>query len=231
MTNDDLLLLQTSVFTGITTDEIRDMLSCLSARETTFIKDEIIFSYGETITGIGIVLEGSVHIVKEDFWGNANLMAECAPGDIFGEAYAINSTEPLEMNIFAASTCRILFLEVSKILTVCPSACAFHNRLIRNLLTLVSRKNFQLNRKLEHMSKRTTREKLLSYLSMDYIKYLKDYDSLLAMGVLFATPVPAVIYGRIKRGMLGTLAIAVIFALSMYYLAVSANNPFLYFNF
>ena len=107
MTNDDLLLLQTSVFTGITTDEIRDMLSCLSARETTFIKDEIIFSYGETITGIGIVLEGSVHIVKEDFWGNANLMAECAPDDIFGEAYAINSTEPLEMNIFAASTCRI----------------------------------------------------------------------------------------------------------------------------
>lgn len=167
MTNDDLLLLQTSVFTGITTDEIRDMLSCLSARETTFIKDEIIFSYGETITGIGIVLEGSVHIVKEDFWGNANLMAECAPGDIFGEAYAINSTEPLEMNIFAASTCRVLFLEVSKILTICPSACAFHNRLIRNLLTLVSRKNFQLNRKLEHMSKRTTREKLLSYLSME----------------------------------------------------------------
>ena len=53
MTNDDLLLLQTSVFTGIATDEIRDMLSCLSARETTFIKDEIIFSYGETITGIG----------------------------------------------------------------------------------------------------------------------------------------------------------------------------------
>ena len=147
MTNDDLLLLQTSVFTGITTDEIRDMLSCLSARETTFIKDEIIFSYGENITSIGIVLEGSVHIVKEDFWGNANLMAECVPGDIFGEAYAINSTEPLEMNIFAASTCRVLFLEVSKILTVCPSACAFHNRLIRNLLTLVSRKNFQLNRK------------------------------------------------------------------------------------
>ena len=67
--------------------------------------------------------------------------------------------------------------------------------------------------------------------SMDYINYLKDYDSLLAMGVLFATPVPAVIYGRIKRGLLGTLAIAVIFALSMYYLAVSANNPFLYFNF
>ena len=76
---------------------------------------------------------------------------------------------------------------------------------------------------------RTAHTRLVN--TMDSIKYLKDYDSLLAMGVLFATPVPAVIYGRIKRGLLGTLAIAVIFALSMYYLAVSANNPFLYFNF
>ena len=167
MLDNDLLLLQKSVFTGITTDEINAMLSCLSAREAAFQKDEIIFSYGQNITSIGIVLEGNVHIIKEDFWGNANLMAECSPGDIFGEAYAINAAEPLEMNIFAASPCRILFLEVSKILTVCSSACEFHNRLIRNLLTLVSRKNFQLNRKLEHMSKRTTRDKLLSYLSME----------------------------------------------------------------
>lgn len=167
MLDNDLLLLQKSVFTGITTDEINAMLSCLSAREAAFQKDEIIFSYGQNITSIGIVLEGNVHIIKEDFWGNANLMAECSPGDIFGEAYAINAAEPLEMNIFSASACRILFLEVSKILTVCSSACEFHNRLIRNLLTLVSRKNFQLNRKLEHMSKRTTRDKLLSYLSME----------------------------------------------------------------
>lgn len=167
MTETDFVLLQKSVFTGITTDEISSMLSCLSARETTFQKDEIIFSYGQHITSIGIVLEGNVHIIKEDFWGNANLLAECCAGDIFGEAYAINTSEPLEMNIFAASRCRILFLEVSKILSVCSSACEFHNRLIQNLLTLVSKKNFQLNRKLEHMSKRTTREKLLSYLSME----------------------------------------------------------------
>ena len=71
------------------------------------------------------------------------------------------------MNILAASNCRILFLEVSKILTVCSSACEFHNRLIQNMLTLIARKNFQLNRKLEHMSKRSTKEKLLSYLSME----------------------------------------------------------------
>ena len=82
MTNDDLLLLQTSVFTGITTDEIRDMLSCLSARETTFIKDEIIFSYGETITGIGIVLEGSVHC-KRGLLGQCQSDGRMCPGRYF----------------------------------------------------------------------------------------------------------------------------------------------------
>ena len=76
MLDNDLLLLQKAVFTGITTDEINAMLSCLSAREAAFQKDEIIFSYGQNITSIGIVLEGNVHIIKEDFWGNANLMAE-----------------------------------------------------------------------------------------------------------------------------------------------------------
>lgn len=167
MRTTDYQILQDSVFTGITIDEIKEMLTCLSARERTFSKDEMIYSYGEHITCLGIVLEGSVHIVKEDFWGNANLMSECMPGDVFGEAYAITPSESLEMNIFAASECRVLFLEVAKVLSVCSSACEFHNRLIRNLLTLVSRKNFQLNRKLEHMSKRTTREKLLSYLSLE----------------------------------------------------------------
>ena len=167
MKTTDYQILQDSVFTGITIDEIKEMLTCLSARERIFQKDEIIYSYGEHITCLGIVLEGCVHIVKEDFWGNANLMSECLPGEVFGEAYAITSSEALEMNIFSATECRILFLEVAKVLSVCSSACEFHNRLIRNLLTLVSRKNFQLNRKLEHMSKRTTREKLLSYLSLE----------------------------------------------------------------
>ncbi len=76
MTNDDLLLLQTSVFTGITTDEIRDMLSCLCTGDDIYQRRDH-FSYGETITSIGIVLEECTHC-KEDFWGNANLMAECA---------------------------------------------------------------------------------------------------------------------------------------------------------
>ena len=165
MKDSDYQLLQTSVFSGITTEEIKDMLSCLSAREVTFGKDEIIFSYGKHLTSIGIVLDGCVHILKEDFWGNANLMSECQAGDIFGEAYAINASAPLEMNIFSAADSRILFLEVNKILTVCSSACEFHNRLIQNLLRISAQKGLTLTSRMMHTAPRALRDRLISYLS------------------------------------------------------------------
>ena len=65
----------------------------------------------------------------------------------------------------------------------------------------------------------------------DFVKYVNDYWKLLVLGVLFATPLPAKIYTLIRKNILGTAVVAVIFALSMYYLAISENNPFLYFNF
>ena len=65
----------------------------------------------------------------------------------------------------------------------------------------------------------------------DFMNYLQDYAGLLLIGAIFSTPLPAKIYGRIKNSVVGTFAVAVIFFLSMYYLAISENNPFLYFNF
>lgn len=59
----------------------------------------------------------------------------------------------------------VLFLNTNRILTVCTSACRFHTRLIQNLLSVIASKNLFLTQKLEHMSQRSTREKLLSYLS------------------------------------------------------------------
>ena len=65
----------------------------------------------------------------------------------------------------------------------------------------------------------------------DFVNYLQDYAGLLLIGAIFSTPLPVKIYGRIKNSVVGTFAVAVIFFLSMYYLAISENNPFLYFNF
>lgn len=164
------LLKQTTLFTGIEMKEISDMLNCLSARTASYEKGQFILHSGDMVHQVGMVLEGSVLIIREDFWGNRSILSEVSSGTLFAETYACISGTPLEVSVIAASGCQILFLDVKKILTVCSCACQFHTRLIHNLLSILAQKNRSLTKKLEHMSQKTTRDKLLSYLSAESLK-------------------------------------------------------------
>ena len=74
-------------------------------------------------------------------------------------------------------------------------------------------------------------ETAASVKNMDFVKYLGDYWGIFLMGIFFATPIPTAFYKVFKKKWLGNIGVPVILALSMYYLAISTNNPFLYFNF
>jgi CRP-like cAMP-binding protein len=86
-------------------------------------------------------------------------------GGLFGEAFACAGAENLPVGVMAAEESEILLMNHERMLTSCPSACAFHTALIRNLTRILAEKNVILTQKLEHVTRRTTREKLLSYLS------------------------------------------------------------------
>lgn len=165
MENYTVLLKNSKLFQGIAKEEILDMLQCLSASKRSYQKGECVFCRGERITSVAMLLEGCIHIQKEDYWGNLSILSEIAPGDLFGEVYACLDDEEMQNNAVAVRESQVLFLDVKRILTMCPSACPFHERLIRNLLSVMAAKNKTLAQKLEHMSQRTMREKLLSYLS------------------------------------------------------------------
>jgi CRP-like cAMP-binding protein len=87
------------------------------------------------------------------------------PGEMFGEAYVSPESGVLINDVVAEAESEVLFFDVKRILTVCPSACRFHATVIQNLFYAISEKNRKLVQKIGHMSKRTTRAKLLSYLS------------------------------------------------------------------
>ncbi len=159
------ILRKTPVFQGVAQEEAESVLHCLSARYESFKKGNFIYRTGDEITSLGIVLTGSIHIIKEDFWGNKSIISEMPAGGIFAETYACVNSHPMEVSVVAATDCTVVFLNVHKILSVCSSACSFHTRLIRNLLSALAVKNLMLTKKMEHMAKRTTRDKLLSYLS------------------------------------------------------------------
>lgn len=158
------------LFKGITEQEINSILVCLSAKYKTYTKEKSIIKLGDKILDIGLILSGSVCIIKQDFWGNRNIVTKLLPTQIFGESYACIAEEIVSVDIIAAENSEILFLNVDKIFNICSSTCKFHSKLIQNLLFTVSEKNIMLTKKLDHMSKRTTKEKLLSYLFEQSLK-------------------------------------------------------------
>ncbi len=156
-----------SLFSGIEEKEIKTMLGCLEARIETYSNNQFVFRFGENISTVGLVLCGSVYLAKDDFMGNRTIISESGEGQIFGETYACIPSESLGISVIAAEATKILFLDVHRIMNICSSACVFHTRLIRNLLSVLAENNLMLTRKMLHMSQRTTREKLLSYLSAE----------------------------------------------------------------
>ncbi len=154
-----------SLFQGIEKEEIKSMLKCLRGRRRSCVKGELIFAAGDRISEIGLVLRGSVLLSKLDYWGNVLLLDKPGEGAIFGESLACLGAPNRNLNVTAAEPAEILLLDIRRVIKTCSSACVFHQRIIENLLMGIAGKNQQLNLKMEHLSKRTTREKLLSYLA------------------------------------------------------------------
>lgn len=154
-----------SIFRNLSDDEIVGMLPCLNAKEQNFKKNEVIYRPGDQVRKIGLVVSGAVRIEKIDYWGNRKIISVIEPGQIFGEAYAGMKTIPMEMEVLAAVPSVILFMEVGKILTTCGNSCEFHSKMIRNMVYVLAERNYKLTQKMDHLTQKTTREKLLSYFS------------------------------------------------------------------
>ncbi len=150
------------LFRDITPADLASLLDCLDARERAYEKGAWLLRRGERTDRLGLVLSGTVHILREDFWGSRSIVGLAGPGEIFAESYAL-AGEPLEVSVLAASDARVLFLRVETALTGC-------GQLTRNLTALLAEKNLTLTRKMRHMARRTTREKLLSYLSAQALR-------------------------------------------------------------
>ena len=159
------LLKRTKLFSGVGDEELCAMLNCLQAKTKKYIKGEYIFRQGEYISNIAILVKGSVYIQRDDFWGNCSIINIVNVGEMFGEAYVAPDSGALLNDVVAVEDSTVIFFDVGKLLTVCSSACKFHSLVVQNLFYAISEKNRSLVQKLGYMSKRTTREKLISYLS------------------------------------------------------------------
>ena len=155
------------LFSGVSEAELMAMLACLKAEKKDFPKEAFVLRAGDTAESIGLVLTGTVLVIQEDIWGNRNILSKAGLGQTFAAAYACAPGSRLNVSVVAETPVTVLFLNVKRILTVCPSACSYHNRIIRNLLGELAGKNLQFSEKLTHVGQRSTRSKIMSYLSAE----------------------------------------------------------------
>jgi len=160
------ILRKCPLFAKVDDGDIPGMLGCLTAVIKEVKKNQFIFSEGEPAVYVGILLDGSAHVEKQDFYGNRSIVSSVAPGDLFAESFACAGVTEMPVSVVAVEDSKVMLIPCQRITVGCANACAHHSQMIYNLLQIVAVKNLEFHRKLEITANRTTREKLLAYLQL-----------------------------------------------------------------
>ena len=161
-------VLRTSeLFLGMSDAELSALMHCLGGRVLKYGRGDMIFSEGSAARYIGIVLEGSVQMTSIDYYGNRNIIGELASGELFCEEFAALDLPEIPVSCSAKEDCSVVKLECSRILRACGQSCTHHHAMIYNLMRSIAKKSLSLHERMEITSKRTTREKLLTYLAIE----------------------------------------------------------------
>lgn len=152
------------LFGGINSVNLEHMLGCLAPKITTFKKGETIRVVEEVFDGLGIVLAGNVTVTKENEVGERLILAKLDAGNIFGEMIAFSGKGVWPATVYANEASTIMFLPPERMITTCQESCSSHNQLIMNMLRIISQKALLLNRKVEYLSIKSMRRKLVTFL-------------------------------------------------------------------
>lgn len=158
------ILCQCPLFDGIDQADMAGMLSCLEGKIMEFPKGNPVFLEGDSAQFVGVVLSGTVQIVRDDFYGNRSVLTAVPPGGLFAEAFSCAGLETMPVSAITLQSSAVLLLDCKRVLKGCSNACPFHSRLIYNLLQGIAQKNLLLTQKIHYMSQKTTREKLMEFL-------------------------------------------------------------------
>ena len=152
------------LFAGIGRGDLESLLSCLGARAVKIDKGKAFIRTGDKADRFGIVLLGSLSVVQYDAEGRRTIVKNIPESGLVGAAQALAGVQSFAFDVEADEPAEVLVMHTARILAPCENACRFHARLIRNLMSSFAAKTLELNRKIDILSRRTTAEKLLTYL-------------------------------------------------------------------
>ena len=160
------VLNRSMLFKDISDDEKADILGCLTYQIKEFRQGHVIALEGNEIRYFGLILEGSIDMIKEDVWGNRTLITRMSEGELFGETFACGIEQQSVVTFTAVGNVTVMMLPFMQVIHTCSNSCSFHEKLIRNLVHTIAMKNRSLMQKVEIITKKNLREKILAYLSI-----------------------------------------------------------------
>ncbi len=152
-----------SIFKGIDEQNVKYMLKCFQAKSISYKKDTTIISNLANTDIIGIIISGSANLIKNDYNGNRIILERLEKGSIFGEVFSSYSDE---LSVIATTDCTVITFDYEHIIKRCKKSCPYHNEVINNMLQLLAKKVSVMNNRIDVLTKKTIREKLLEYFAI-----------------------------------------------------------------
>lgn len=139
--------------------------NCNKVQKKSFDKNQVITSYIQKRNQFCILISGNADLVRYDLNGNRTIIEHFSKNDIFGEVF-YNVTTNNELSVEARSKCEVLIYSYQDIHYKCKQNCKFHQKLSEYLPELILDKVTGLNMRVELLTKRSTRDKLLGYFNL-----------------------------------------------------------------
>ena len=152
------------LFDGIGADNLSALFSCLGARRVRLEKGETLMRTGEKADRFGVVLSGALAVSTYDANGKRTLIKLIRAPESVAAAQALSGAHVMSVDVEANEDSEVLMLKADRIVTPCENACAFHTRLVRNIMRTLAVKTLELNRKIDILSRRATADRLMAYL-------------------------------------------------------------------
>ena len=160
------ILRKCRLFDGIEDENLIAILSCLGVHVARYEKHRVLISEGEAVHKVGLLLSGEVQIERVDYFGKRSIVATVEPSELFGEAFAFAEVSSIPVSVIATEDSEVLFFDAARLTRTCGSACHFHQTMIYNMMRNLAVNNLVFHQKLEVISRRSTREKLMAYLTL-----------------------------------------------------------------
>ena len=167
------------IFYGMSKEELTELLSCFKAQIKTYSKGELIIRQGDSISKLYLILEGNVNIEKDTFWANRIIISKLGMYDNIALSYVASKENFSDIDALAINDVKVLVLNYEKCTTMCQNVCPKHRLLINNLFNIISSENIKLIEKIENISQKSIKDKLLTYFSNEARKNKSNSFSIL----------------------------------------------------